>query len=396
MWMRRCVVTGVLALSAGAVRADFTYQETTQITGGALVGMMKMAGAFSKQAKQAGEPVVSTVMIQGNRMARIGHDTTEIIDLDRETITQIDNVKHQYTVTTFAQMKQQIDAAMAKAKQEQAKSAPAAASGPSTTEMKFTAHVRQTGATKQVAGLQTDESILAMTVDATDKKSGATGGLAITNDMWLAPEVPGYGEVRDFYMRYAVKMGRVMGGAMNAQLLAMQPAAGQGMAEMVKEMSKLKGIPLLQVMRMGTTLNGQALAAASEAPLPTNTPAMPSVGDVAQQTAVAALASKLGGLGSLSGIGSGLGGFGRKKKADAAAAVNSTVDSTSDAASNAAAAKAVGGGQGNGGAAGSAATESAVLVESKTEMTGFSQATVDAGKFAVPAGFAKVEAKSME
>jgi len=399
MWMRRCLVTGLLVLSPGLVRADFTYQETTQITGGALVGMMKLAGAFSKQAKQAGEPVVSTVVIQGNRMARIGQDRTEIIDLDKETITELDHTKHQYTVMTFAQMKQQVDAAVQKAKREQAKSTPAPndSSTTSSTEMKFTARVRQTGAIKQVAGLQTDESILAMTLDATDKKSGQTGAFAITNDMWLAPEIPGYGEVREFYKRYAVKMGMVMGGALNPQMLAMQPGAGQGMADMVKEMSKLKGIPLLQVMRMGTTVNGQALPAASEAPLPpTNTPAMPTVGDVAQQTAVAAIASKLGGLGSLSGIGSGLGGFGRKKKADAAAAVNSTVDSTSDAASNAAAAKATGSVQGSGGPAGGGAVDSAVLVESKTEMTSFSQASVDASRFAIPGGYAKADAKSIE
>jgi len=101
-------------------------------------------------------------------------------------------------------------------------------------------------------------------------------------------------------------------------------------------------------------------------------------------------------LGSLSGIGSGLGGFGRKKKADAAAAANSTLDSTADAASNAAAAKATGTGQAGSGQAGSAAANSAVLMESKTEMTGFSQGSVDASRFAVPAGYAKVEARSME
>lgn len=397
MWMRRCVVAGVLVLAPGAVRADFTYQEKTQITGGALVGMMKLAGTFSKQARQAGEPIVATVYLKGNRMTRVTQDRTEMINLDKETITTIDNAKRQYTVLTFEQMKQQIDAAVAKAKQEQAKTPAASSTAPATTDVKFLVAVRQTGTGKEVEGVQTNEAILAMTMDATDKKSGQTGSLAITNDMWLAPAVPGYGEVGEFYKRYAVKMGRVMGGAMNAQVLAMQPGLGQGMVDMAKEMSKLQGIPVLQVMRVGTTLNGQPLPAASEAPLPaTDTPAMPTVGNVAQQTAASVIASKLGGLGSLSGIGSGLGGFGRKKKADAAAAANSTLDSTADAASNAAAAKATGTGQAGSGQAGSAAANSAVLMESKTEMTGFSQGSVDASRFTVPAGYAKVEARSME
>lgn len=394
MWMRRCVVLGLVTAAPMMVRADFTYQETTQITGGSIVGMMKLAGAFSKQARQAGEPIVATVYLKGNRMTRVSSDRTEIIDLDKESITEIDTVKRQYTVMTFAQMKQQIDAAVAKAKQEQAKTPAASSSDPAATNVKFHVTVRQTGTGKDIEGVQTSESILAMTVDATDAKSGQTGSLAITNDMWLAPEISGYGEVREFYKRYAVKMGRVMSGAMNPQMLAMQPAAGQGMADMAKEMEKLKGIPVLQVMRMGTTLNGQPLAAASEAPLPAQPkgPVMPTVGDVAQQAATSAIASKLGGLGSLAGIGSGLGGFGRKKKADAASAANTTLDSTSDAVSNAAAAKASGGA----GAAANAQATSAVLMESKTQMTSFSQASVDAARFSVPAGFTQVQPKTME
>ena len=70
--------------------ADFQYQETTQITGGSVMGLMKMAGVFSSQARKADQPVTSTVLVKGNRMARIRPDSMEIIDLDRGTITQID------------------------------------------------------------------------------------------------------------------------------------------------------------------------------------------------------------------------------------------------------------------------------------------------------------------
>src|ERR1700734_3920325 len=111
----------VLACASASLHADFTYTETTQITGGSMVAMMKMAGTFSKQARQAGEPIVSTVAIKGNRMAHINPDHTEIIDLDAETITNIDTLKKQYTVMTFEQMRQQIAAAAAKMKEEQQK-----------------------------------------------------------------------------------------------------------------------------------------------------------------------------------------------------------------------------------------------------------------------------------
>ena len=51
-----------------------------------MAGMMKMASAFSKKA---GQPVVATVLIKGNRMARLNSDTGSVIDLDKETITNI-------------------------------------------------------------------------------------------------------------------------------------------------------------------------------------------------------------------------------------------------------------------------------------------------------------------
>ena len=342
-----------------ALHADFSYTETTQITGGAVVGMMKAVGVFSKQARQATEPIVSTVMIKGNREVRSSSLRTEIIDLDKETITTIDHQKKQYTTMTFQQMKQQIEDAMKKAK-EQKQTDTSAANNPSDTDMSFEVKVRNTGATKNVEGLNTSEAILSMAMNATDKKSGQTGSMAITNDMWMAPEVPGYDEVRDFQRRFAEKMGSVFSDTINPAMLASQPGAGKAMADMVKEMSKLKGLPVQQVMRMGTTADGTPLPAASEAPLPqTKSPDMPSAGQVAKDSATSAIAGSLG-LG-------GFGGFGKKKKvADPAPA---------DAADKA------------------NAPTWAVLVESNTQMAGFSQASVDPSKFDVPAGYKQVEPK---
>src|SRR6267378_2675917 len=176
----RGVALGVLVAASASLHADFTYTETTQITGGSMLGLMKMAGAFSRQARQAGDPIVSTVAIKGNRMAHINPDRTEIIDLDAETIT----------------------AAAAKMKEQRQKAETTTPQQGSTTDVKFQIHVRKTGQARDVSGLSTSESILTMNMDATDKSSGQTGSLAITNDMWMVPEVPGYDEVKEFYRKF--------------------------------------------------------------------------------------------------------------------------------------------------------------------------------------------------
>ena len=102
---RLTLLAAVLA-APSSLLADYTYQETTQLTGGSLLGMMKMAGTFSSQARKLGDPVVSSVYIKNNRMARSSADTVEIIDLDKETITTVNYAKKTYSVMTFAQMKQ--------------------------------------------------------------------------------------------------------------------------------------------------------------------------------------------------------------------------------------------------------------------------------------------------
>jgi hypothetical protein len=364
----------VLSMTAESpLLADASYKETTQITGGSIVGMMKMAGTFSAQARKADQPVTSEVYVSGNRMARVRPDGTEIIDLDARTVTHIDPVKHQYTTMTFDQMRQQLEQAQrdAEAKAKEAKpdmQKQSAGEAPQNVDMSFDVHVRETGAAKEVSGLSTKEAIMTMAMNATDKNSQQTGALAITNDMWLATSTPVYDEVRAFDVKFAQAMGQVFSGdqgMQGVQALMAQPGAAKGMTEMAKEVSKLKGVPILQVMRMGTTANGQPLPAASEAPLPvSNGPAMPSAGDVAQQTATSAIASKLGGLG-------GFGGFGHKKKAaDPAPAQPADPPNPSNP--------------------GAADATSSVLIESSTTLSDFSAAPVDASHFQVPAGYKQV------
>jgi len=340
--------------------ADFSYQQTTQITGGSMLSMIKMAGALSAQARKAGEPIVSTVYLKGNRLANVSPDTIEIIDLDKEAITHIDVAKRTYTVMTFQQMKDQ----MAKAQQESEKrqaehpaSKPAPNPDADKVKMSFDVHVRKTGTQKQVSGLATTEAILTMLMIATDQNTKQTGNMAITNDMWVVPEIPGYAQVRDFYIRMAAKMGTIpaAGGMDLSKMLAAQnPNATQGMAEMAKEMEKIQGVPVMQVMRMGTTTDGKPLPAASEAPLPPdNSPAMPSGGEIAKQSAASVLTSHLP-----------FGGFGKKKQEDPPPAKQ---DSKAPPPT------------------------SAVLLESQTSSSNFSSAPIDPSHFEVPAGFKQIQ-----
>jgi hypothetical protein len=220
-------------------------------------------------------------------------------------------------------------------------------------------HVRNTGAEKQVSGLDSKETILTMTMNATDQTTQQGGAMAVTNDMWMVPEIPGYTQVRDFYVRMAEKMGpSTMGAGMDmGKMLAQQPGATEALSDMAKEMQKIQGVPVMQIMRMGSTTDGKPLPAASEAPLPASaSPSMPSGSEIAKQSAASAITSH---------IPFGLGGFGHKKQAD-------PPPSNQNANQN-------------------APPTSAVLMESQTTITSFSSAPVDPSHFDVPAGFKQVQ-----
>ena len=170
--VQACLISGLCFAMPFSLLADFQYTETTKITGGSIVGMMKFAGALSKEARQATDPITSAVLVKGNRKAHINTDSTEIIDLDKETVTRIDHRKKQYSVITFQQMKQELENASREAEkkhaQQPAGTEPAAKADQP--EMTFKVNVRNTGASRQVAGLDAKEAILTMALQGQDKK----------------------------------------------------------------------------------------------------------------------------------------------------------------------------------------------------------------------------------
>jgi hypothetical protein len=376
MKLRHGLALGLCLAVQSSAFADFQYSETTKVTGGSLVDMAKFASAFNKGSKPITDPTTSSIYVKGNKMARVHPDSTEVIDLDAETITRIDPAKKEYSVTTFQELKQAMEAAMQKAQQQQAQTPQQPATN-IPADMKFKVAVNNTGATKQVVGMTASESILKMTATATDQQTQKTGTFGITNDMWMVEEIPGYQEVRDFNKRMAEKMGDMFNGSVPPSM--MRPGMGAGMSDMANEMSKIKGTPVSQVMRMGSTTDGTAVPAASEAPLPqSNTPSMGSAtGQAAGQaatnaansaanTATSNAESSVGShMGSFGGVASSLGGFGgfHKKKADPQQQQQQTQTQPNWV----------------------------VMMETTVETTNLSSAAVDPAKFAVPAGYTKVQ-----
>lgn len=353
-----------IALLAGGVLmhslafADVTYQETTQYTGGSMMGMLKMAGAFSSQAKQATSPATSTVMIHGGRMLRSNSHTSEIIDLDAQMMTFIDHDKRTYSLVTFKEIQDQMAKALAKSKGAQ----PSTSNG---SQMTFNAHVSNSGATRQIDGQTATEALLTVTMVANSSDPAAKGGMAATSEMWLVQDEPGLAEMRSFNVRMAKELSIDMASSGMSSMLAAEPGGAQALAELKKEAAKMSGLPVLQVTRVGVTTDGQPLPPPSVAALPPTQNQGSTTGAAGQQVATQDAGSQT----------SRIGAFGRALSGSSMGALMHHAPPSGSAPSQAPAA---------------ASATDGVLLESQTQTSGFSQAPVDANNFQIPPGYKAV------
>jgi hypothetical protein len=351
---RHVSVVLLLALGGASLRADLSYDQTAKITGGAMMGMMRFAGAFSKQAR---EPIVTHVYLKGDRLANVTADTAQITDLANETITTIDFKKKTYSVVTFADMAKAMAALGQNLKDE------------SKAEVNMKVDVKATGQTREISGFVTREMLMSLEIETTDPKSGSKSTMLTTSNMWIAKEVAGYEQMKAFYQRMAQKMNWVPGANLGP-MAAGNPNMMRGMAAAAKEAAKLEGAPLLQVVRMSVKgVGGTAEAGSEQQAQPAE---QRQAAEAKPQEEAPSIGSVLGGrLGRL-------GGFGRRKKQQEEQqqpAQQQAPQQQQQAPEGAA--------QG-------------VLMETTIEMSGFSTAGVDGSKLEVPAGFKQVESEMLK
>jgi hypothetical protein len=260
----RALVTVALILFASyGVLADVRTEQKTRVQFGGMFGrVVNMFGG-----KAAREGITSTVIVKGNRKVTSTDATSQIVDLDEEKIYDLDLRKKQYKVTTFAEVRRQMEEARKKA-EEDARRAEKEAGGRESEqstepkkEVEVDFDVKSTGEAKTINGFDTKQSIITVTVREKGKTLEQGGGLVMTTDMWLAPEQKALDEVADFDRRYAQKLyGGVSGVSADqmAMVMAMYPMMRQAMEKMSAEGDKVEGTAIQ------TTLTFEAVAAGEQ------------------------------------------------------------------------------------------------------------------------------------
>jgi hypothetical protein len=332
------IVSAFLLLAPQLSRADFKYTESTKITGGALGGLMKFA---SRVGGTRGLPDSSTYYIRGNRMrVEEGDAKIEIVDLDARHIVRMDAKKHTYVVLTFEEMRAQLD----KARQGQTNGSSVELETPAKINMKATQNVRT------ILGQRAHEVQATMEMQSGEELQATSGGaLTITSDMWIASDVRGYGEVRNFFQRMMREMNWAPG------RMGADPRMAKAREELEKSSSAVNGFPLLATVEMAAkSSDGQATPRkqrgdddAVDPATPTNVPT--AKGDSANTA-----------LGGLLGL--------RKHKHDANQRAAANSDDELDA-------------------------DSGALMKATTEVISFSTSQLDPALFDIPAEYRQAQNK---
>jgi hypothetical protein len=376
---------GLMSLLSTVACADASYQQTSQITGGALTDTIRSISFLGKSTQEMLAPTNSLTMVHGNQKVVINKNSTEIIDLDKETITRIDTEKKTYTIMTFAQMRQAAADMMKRIQQTPAKQAPAAQQPKSDLKTSFEVTVKNTDLRKSVNGLDAQEQVVEMQMHVTDPNGSGTEAqntitYTVTTDAWIAPDPPEVKEIQNFDVHMAKKMmeGADLSAFMNsrganpglAQMFGGKPGTAEAMTQMQKEMAKLKGTRVMEVTRMGGDAPGGAQTTAGTTPVETSTgPSVPTqvATDTATQTA-ASQSSKFGAFGSAL-TNSVVGAFRRQPATRPTPSPAPAPATTAEAAQP---------------------TTRVVLMEMTMQKSNFSQEAIPPSAFEVPNGFKRI------
>jgi hypothetical protein len=243
------VALGVLALATASVSADVKTKDRSQFK---LEGMLgRVVNIFGGKAAKDG--VVGASAVKGNRKATMNDATGQIIDLSEEKVYDLDMKKKTYTVTTFDEIRRRMREEEERAKKE-AEKAEKEGKEPTEREPEKPAKeyevdfdAKETGQKKQIAGYDTREVILTVTVREKGKTLEDGGGMVMTSNQWLGPVIPELKELTDFDIRYAQQLAgpdAVAAAQQLAAALAMFPMMKSAMGKMQQDGSKLQGTAL--------------------------------------------------------------------------------------------------------------------------------------------------------
>jgi hypothetical protein len=242
-WRILAIALPLVALTAGPALADVKTRDKTQVKFEGMLGrMMGMVGG-----KAAKEGVVTAVAVKGDRKAELNDTNGRIVDLKEEKVYELDVKKKTYQVVTFDELRRRMREAREKAQKEAPKEQKDTQQDKPAREVDVDFDVKETGQTRSIAGHETKEVVMTVTVREKGRALEDSGGMVMTSNAWMAAAIPAMKELSDFELRYWKAIAPEAAGMSAEQMaavMAMYPMLKQAMERLKAEGAKLQGTPL--------------------------------------------------------------------------------------------------------------------------------------------------------
>ena len=237
------LVLPLIVLTAGPAAADVKTRDKSQAKFEGMLG--RMMGMFGGKAAKDG--VVTSVAVKGDRKAELSDNHGRIVDLKEEKVYELDVKKKSYQVITFEELRRRMREAQEKAEKETPKEEKDAQQEKPSREMEVDFDVKETGQTRAIAGHDTREVVMTVTVREKGRTLDDGGGMVMTSNSWMAKAIPAMKELSDFELRYWKAIAPEAAGMSAEQMaavMAMYPMLQRAMERLKAEGSKLEGTPL--------------------------------------------------------------------------------------------------------------------------------------------------------
>lgn len=301
---RNCIAAaltlGLIGVSMESLRADVKSDEKTLVKFEGILG--RVVSLFG--GKAAREGVQTSIAVKGDRKVSLTDQTGQIIDLREEKIYDLDIRRKTYKVTTFGELRRQMEEARKKAAEdlkkaqaeEKVQPAQAEPAAQDDKQMDVDFDLKETGQKKNINGFDSRQIVMTITMREKGKTLEQSGGMVLTSDIWMTPAIKAMKEVVDFDVRYAQALaGPMISGASAGEMaaaMAAYPLMTDAIARMRAENVKMDGTAVQTTTTIDAVKSAEQIAAEKE-----------------QQSSQSSQSTSSGSSGTVGGL---LGGLGRR------------------------------------------------------------------------------------
>ena len=263
--MQRLLFTAILVLAcSSAAIADVRVDEKTQLEVCRGDGPGRQSLRRWRDPQRRGQ----TVAVKGDRKATRSDSNGQIVDLREEKVYDIDFKDKSYKVTTFAEIRRQLEEARKKAAQQaqQAPQAPPDAGAPAADakepQVEIDFSMKESGQKREINGFDAREVVMTIAVREKGKTLEQSGGMVMTSNIWLTPKIAAMDEVAAFDLRYAQQINvlAMFDAQQTAALMTMYPMMKPAIDRFEKESVNMDGTSVLTVATLDVVASAEQAA----------------------------------------------------------------------------------------------------------------------------------------